>query len=157
MATTENIGLKLFEGSDYVSREEINSNFAAIDENLGVDHVIERGKSGDWEWVKYSSGFMEQWVSDKVFATQTLKAWGSSSLTRTPSMTFGNFPIAFTSLPLCFVTFNSADRAGLESIVGYGQGQTTTSSPEFFLADCASAGSVLSGLHFGVYARGYWK
>ena len=157
MATTENIGLKLFEGSDFVSREDINANYEAIDANLGIDHVIERGKYGDWEWVKYSSGFMEQWISDKAFATQTTQAWGSSSLSRTPAMKFPNFPIAFTSMPLCFVTFNSADRAGLESIVGYGQGVSTTMPPEFFLADCAAAGTVLSGLHFGIYARGYWK
>ena len=157
MATTENIGLTLFEASDFVSYEDINSNFEAIDDNLGIDHVIERGKYGDWEWVKYSSGFMEQWVSDKAFETQTLAAWGSSSLSRTPAMTFGNFPIAFTSLPLCFVTFNSANRAGLESLVGYGQSVSTTTSPEFFLVDCGKPGIVLDGMHFGIYARGYWK
>lgn len=157
MATTENIGLELFEGSDYVSREAINANYQLIDENLGIDHVIERGKSGDWEWVKYASGFMEQWISDKVFETQTLAAWGSSTLSRTPAMKFGNFPIAFTSLPLCFVTFNSANRAGLESLVGYGQSVTVNTPPEFFLVDCGKPGIVLDGLHFGVYARGYWK
>ena len=155
MATTKNIGLVKFEGPDFVSREEFNANYDIIDTALGIDYVCERGKSGDWEWVKWNSGFMECWVADKAFPTQTFANW--SGLSRTPAMNFGNFPIAFISTPLCFVTFNSAESAGFQSVVGYGQNTSTSKAPSFFLVDSALSGTTISTPHFGCYARGYYK
>ena len=157
MATTTNIGLKKFEGSDYVSREDINANYDKIDEALGIDYICERGKSGDWEWVKYASGFMEQWVADKAFSSQTFRTWGNNYNARTPNWSFGNFPIAFVARPLCFVTFNSAASGTYESVVGYDQSLSATKSQSFFLYDPTAEGTTIDTPHFGIYARGYWK
>lgn len=160
MATTTNIGLQKFEGSDFVSRDAINENYDKIDEALGIDYVCERGKSGDWEWVKWNSGFMEQWVSDKAFATQTFEDWGDrGTMSRTPNMSFGNFPIAFVSRPLFFVTFNYAegDSGYYEAAVGYDQSTSVTAPPNFFLIDPRYVGNTIETPHFGCYTRGYWK
>ena len=158
MATTENIGLTLFEGSDYVSREAINENFTKIAEALGIDYICERGKSGDWEWVKYNSGFMEQWVVDKAFPSIDVRAWVGNEgiLGRTNNMTFGNFPIPFTTLPQVYVTFNSTESGAFESLIGYDGNNSTTKAQNFFLVD-PCIGATVGTPHFGIYARGYYK
>lgn len=160
MATTENIGLTLFEGQDYVSREAINANFQKISEALGIDYVKERGKSGDWEWVKYNSGFMEQWISRKAFESQEFGTYGSEGLKCTPLLSFGNYPIAFTAPPLFFISFvDAGDNGGITfgSWVMNEEEGTVNRPPRFRLIDAKNAVTTINTPYFGIYARGYYK
>lgn len=154
MATTKNIGLTLFEGQDYVSRETINGNYEKIDTALGIDFVCERGKSGDWEWVKWDSGFMEQWISDKAFPTQEVIPWGQAYSTHL--MSFGNYPIAFKSVPLTYVTYNTSSTPDLYASIGYQGGNSTTAPRKFYILSDTHVASIDTP-HCGIYARGYYK
>ena len=159
MAKTTNIGLQKFEGSDYVSREAINANYDKIDEALGIDYICERGRSGDWEWVKYASGHMEQWITRKAFPTQTLKPWNDDHLfKRTDSMDFGNFPIAFVEPPLCNINFvDNEDKVVFASFIVQWESSSTTAPPQFYIVDPTDTLTSINTPYCGIHARGYWK
>ena len=55
---TDNLELTMFNASDYVDFEDINSNFQKLDEALN-DSVIAQGTYGMWYWRKWRSGFCE--------------------------------------------------------------------------------------------------
>lgn len=60
MTTTTRLSLQKINGSDFVSPNVFNENFDKIDE-LGVDYVIESGRSGIWRYQVWKSGKFECW------------------------------------------------------------------------------------------------
>ena len=55
---SDNMGLETINSSDYVSPTPINNNFQKLDA-LGLDYVVESGRSGEWWYRKWKSGRAE--------------------------------------------------------------------------------------------------
>ena len=84
---SDNMGLETIDSSDYVSPTPINNNFQKLDA-LGLDYVVESGRSGEWWYRKWKSGRAECGIDDKNFGTVSItKAWGS--LFQSGQMSFG--------------------------------------------------------------------
>lgn len=96
MATT-NLGLTTINPSDYVSPTPLNENFEAIDQ-LGLDYVTKRGKSGIWVYRRWRSGTFECWGT---FNQQS----AGPNIDGTALGKFSvNYPITFAEAPLLFVS-----------------------------------------------------
>lgn len=67
---TKNLKLKTFDGSEYVSYKDINTNFETLD-NVGVDYIVDQGTSGNWTYRTYKSGISECWGRFTFGATTT--------------------------------------------------------------------------------------
>lgn len=126
MAETSNLGLQKINSSDFVSPDPINNNMDKLDK-LGVDYIIEQGKSGEWWYRKWKSGRAECGVDNKHFGASTLvdmgNIWQSSE-----NFTFGAYPFAFKSAPFVSIT-HSMQNSTWYGIISSGPGSPTTLSP----------------------------
>ena len=105
MATTTNLGLSKIDASDYISPDPINAAFDILDK-LGVDYIVEQGKSGEWWYRKWHSGRAECGIDNKNFGDVDHKsAWGGMYISSQRS--FGNYPFAFASRPFTVIAFQS--------------------------------------------------
>lgn len=150
---TDNMGLVSIDSSDYVSPTDINNNFKKLDV-LGLDYVVESGKSGEWWYRKWKSGRMECGIDDKNFGNvaHTIK-W--SSMYTSPQLNFGAYPFAFASRPFTTITFQSNTGGEHVSYVSYVSSTSTTTSPKFVLVDPNSG--TANSAHFGIYVVGRYK
>jgi hypothetical protein len=152
MSATANLDLEEIGGADFVDPAVFNRNSAKIDP-LGKCYVTSSGTTGDWRWRKWSDGTAECWVENKAFATQSFTRWGSSQLYFTGYLSFGAFPFAFASVPVCNVVFQSCDESERTSYVCKKTSTSSTQSPSFFLVDVGTV--ALGNPHFGIHVIGH--
>ena len=153
MATTTNLGLSKIDASDYISPDPINAAFDILDK-LGVDYVVEQGKSGEWWYRKWHSGRAECGIDNKNFGDIDHKSnWGGMFASNQRS--FGNYPFAFASRPFTVISFQSTSNGSHSSYVAQANTQSTTEAPKFSLID-PNSGTAL-GATFGIYVCGRYK
>lgn len=97
MATTQNLGLSLINGSDVVDYNVLNSNFSAIDK-VGKDYVVETGVNDRWWYRKWYSGRAEFGVDNWKFNDSVAKfsSWGGNFY-HSQDFNFGPLPITITN------------------------------------------------------------
>ena len=66
---TTNLSLNTVNSSDLISPEPFNSNFEIID-NMGLDYIVDQGKSGEWYYRKWKSGIGELWCNHNFTTTK---------------------------------------------------------------------------------------
>ena len=153
MATTTNLGLAKINASDYISPEPINAAFDILD-RLGVDYVVEQGKSGEWWYRKWNSGRAECGIDNKNFGDMAhTRKWGGMFVSTQKS--FGNYPFAFASRPFTVISFQSTTTGTYSSYVAQSNTQSVTEAPKFYLVD-PNSGTAL-GATFGIYVCGRYK
>ena len=151
---TANLGLETINSSDYVSPTPINNNMNKLDK-LGIDYVVEQGKSGEWWYRKWKSGRAECGIDSKQFGQQTLSPLTGNTLYGTGDLSFGAYPFSFASRPYTCVIFegdSSNSRRG--SFVAQKHSTSTTLSPSFFVVDWSS-GTITPMC--GIYVCGRYK
>lgn len=154
--TTANMGLVEINSSDYVSPNDINANFKTLDA-LGLDYVVESGKSGEWWYRKWKSGRAECGIDDKNFGTININIpWGSSGEYVSEQLNFGAYPFSFASRPFASIVVNSKS-VDYEhtSYISYVSTTSTTTSPKFKIVE-PEVGTV-EQVHFGIYVCGRYK
>lgn len=150
---TDNMGLVSINSSDYVSPTDINNNFKKLDV-LGLDYVVESGKSGEWWYRKWKSGRAECGIDDKNFGDVAhTTRW--SNVFISAELNFGAYPFSFASRPFVTVTFNSNTGQTHRSYISYVTTTSTTTSPKFNLVDSNSG--TATAAHFGIYVVGRYK
>lgn len=151
MAT--NMGLVNIDPSDYVSPDTINENFNKLDA-LGLDYIVESGKSGEWWYRKWKSGRAECGIDYKNFGSvaHTI-AW--KSLFISSQLNFGAYPFAFASRPFTSISFESVSGTEHVSYISYVSTNSTTTSPKFVLVDPNSG--TANEACFGIYVCGRYK
>lgn len=97
MATTTNLSLQKINGSDFVSPNVFNQNFDRIDQ-LGVDYVVETGRSGIWRYQRWKSGKCECWGNYTTPVADYNEPWYSTWYPGY-SFTLPNFPKVFSEAP----------------------------------------------------------
>lgn len=102
MAITNNLSLQKINGSDYVNPEVFNQNFDKLDA-LGIDYVVQSGRSGIWRYQRWKSGKCECWGNWTAPKTNYTTAWYN---TWYPGYQFvvPDWPIVFSEAPV--VTMN---------------------------------------------------
>lgn len=143
MATTTKIMLlEHIDPSDYVSPDVINANFDKLDK-LGIDYVVEQGKSGEWWYRKWKSGRLECGIDAKQFAKSEVHVWGGagSELYATEQYSFGAYPFAFASRPHVNISFqHDSGRNGRGSFcILFNNDAPTTRPPTFEVVDSWNA------------------
>lgn len=143
MATTTNIMLlEHIDPSDYVTPTVINANFDKLDK-LGVEYIIEAGKSGEWWYRKWKSGRLECGIDAKQFPRSNVHVWGGagSELYATEQYSFGAYPFAFASRPHVQISFqHDSGRNGRGSVsILFNNDSATTRSPNFEVVDSWNA------------------
>lgn len=68
---TANLGLHIWNDTDYVDFEEMNENFQKID-SIAPDFIVASGKNGIWNWKKWNSGIVELEGSEDVEVSEWL-------------------------------------------------------------------------------------
>lgn len=154
MASTKNLGLDIINAADYISPEVINKNFGKVDA-IGKDYIVDQGTSGEWWYRKWKSGRAECGIDYKDFGDQTLDELAWSSFYGTSNMSFGAYPFAFSKRPYTSIHFlyDTILGSGRLAFVIEGSTQSTTMSPNFFLAD-ASSGTCHP--FFGIFVTGHY-
>nr|DAF70060.1 MAG TPA: hypothetical protein [Caudoviricetes sp.] len=155
MTSTANLELDVINGSDFISPDIINKNFAKVDA-VGKDYIIEQGTSGEWWYRKWKSGRAECGIDYKDFGNQTLSSSNWPSFYMSGLMSFGAYPFAFSKRPYTSIRFlnDSILGTGRVSFVVEAASTSTTISPNFMIAD-ASSGNCHP--FFGIYVTGYYK
>lgn len=148
-----NMGLVSIDSSDYVSPTDINNNFKKLDV-LGLDYVVESGKSGEWWYRKWKSGRAECGIDDKNFGNVAhTEAWYGMYVSA--QLNFGAYPFAFASRPFATITFQSNTGTEHKSYISYVSSTSTTTSPKFLLVDPNSG--TATAAHFGIFVVGRYK
>lgn len=130
---TKNLNLKTFDGSEYVSYKDINTNFETLD-NVGVDYIIEQGTSGNWSYRKYKSGISECWGKFNFAATTTQGAVHAPI----------TFPYSFKEAPV--VTLSAGVEGRNDAYLRYTNCTTTT-------IDCYVNKNTKDNKSYWVFAR----
>nr|DAL65369.1 MAG TPA_asm: hypothetical protein [Caudoviricetes sp.] len=153
MASTKNLGIPKINGSDLISPTPINDAFDLLDK-LGVDYITESGKSGEWWYRKWNSGRAECGIDAKSFGDVDHKgAWGG--MYASSDMTFGAYPIQFSSRPFAVIAFLNTTDGSHASYVAQSSSNSTTVSPKFRLVDPNPR--TAPGATFGIYVNGRYK
>lgn len=159
MATTDNLGIELINGSDYISPEPINEGFRKIDA-LGVDYVVAQGTSGEWWYRKWASGRAECGIYDKGFGETALSAWGNAW--KSDALAIGAYPtgaITWASVPSAVVNFSYDDSGAFGAIVmplATTKAKALTTAPSVALVR-PDAAITFAGPHLSVYVCGTYK
>lgn len=151
---TNYMGLSSIDSSDYVSPKDINDNFQILDK-LGLDYVVESGKSGEWWYRKWKSGRAECGIDDKNFGNVAHTTQWTSNTFISAELNFGAYPFSFASRPFTTVTFNSNTGGTHRSYISYVSTTSTTTSPKFNLVDPNSG--TANEAHFGIFVVGRYK
>lgn len=154
MAVTTHLQLQKINSSDYVSPEPINANMDKLDK-LGVDYIIEQGKSGDWWYRKWKSGRAECGVDNKSFGPANVKSWGNIFSTY-EGFKFGAYPFAFKTAPFVTVTRSPSGAQGAYFGIVTGEvSYPTTQAPpvDLWRSDEANFSNVV----LSIYVTGFYK
>lgn len=152
---TKNLGLDTINSSDYVSPTPINNNMEKIDK-LGVDYVVEKGKSGEWWYRKWNSGRAECGIDFKQFGEITNWTQVGNQAFITSDMSFGSYPFSFSSRPFAMISFEgdlNSSRRG--SVCAMKHSTSTTLSPSFFILDFGNKEAIKPMC--GIYVCGWYK
>ena len=154
MAVTTHLQLQKINSSDFVSPEPINSNMDKIDA-LGVDYIIEQGKSGEWWYRKWKSGRAECGIDNKSFGSATLEEWGNIYSTNN-GFSFGAYPFTFKTAPFVTVTRSPTGAEGAYFGIITGEvSSPTTLSPKI---DLWRANKVdIANVVLSIYVTGFYK
>lgn len=119
--------------------------------NPAVDYVIQQGTTSNGSYRKWSSGKMEQWVSQTV-TTVINTVWGGT-YRNTPIVTGVYWPTTFATISHCFTTLtgNGGDMAWVASA----SAATTTKTDDFYLLRGAALTSSKS-FQINHYGVGTW-
>ena len=99
--STTNLGLNIFNGSDYVDVSKFNENFSTID-TLGVAYIAETGtNSVGWYYRKWSDGCYEAWLNKS--AQNIATTIGSGDGYRSKDITI-KLPVTFSENPTVVIT-----------------------------------------------------
>lgn len=149
------MGLESIDSSDYVSPTPINNNFAKLDA-LGLDYVVESGKSGEWWYRKWKSGRAECGVDWKDFGNQKLHMdVNLGNAYETPDLSFGAYPFSFAKRPFAHVQWEGDANVtwrGAYAVTRHTN--STTQSPSFFVVDWISKDM---HVYAGIYVCGTYK
>lgn len=159
--TTENLGLKLTSGSDLVDPvTDFSDNFKKIDK-LGLDYVIEQGKSGEWWYRKWKSGRAECGIDSKTFSNKTSTLWASNATWGywCGPWSFPAYPFTFITLPFVTILYRYEEN-------GYGgivhihpaskESNLLTYPPNFSVFD-ANGPHEYTNPKFGIFVTGWYK
>lgn len=151
---SNNLGLTFIDSSDYVSPKDINDNFQILDA-LGLDYIVESGKSGEWWYRKWKSGRAECGIDDKNFGNVAhTTSWATGTFI-SADLSFGAYPFSFAARPFATISFNNVTGNLNRSYISYIGTNSTTSSPKFNLVDPNSG--TAENAHFGIYVTGRYK
>lgn len=153
MAVTTNLQLQKINNSDFVSPDPINNNMDIIDA-LGVDYIVEQGKTGEWWYRKWKSGRAECGIDNKSFGSATLEAWGNIYSTYN-GFSFGAYPFAFKTAPFVTVTRSPSGAGAYFGIVTGDVSSPTTLSPQVDL--WRSSKVDISNVVLSIYVTGFYK
>lgn len=151
---TNYMGLSSIDSSDYVSPKAINDNFQLLDK-LGLDYVVESGKSGEWWYRKWNSGRAECGIDDKNFGNVAHTTGWATGTFVSADLNFGAYPFSFAARPFVTISFNSVTGNLHRSYISYVGTTSTTTSPKFTLVDPNSG--TAENAHFGIYVVGRYK
>lgn len=99
-----------------------------IADHLGINHVVEEGASGMWNYRKWSNGVVELW-GNKNLNVAAWSAWGGWYASNYTDKT--SFPFTFTRPPRVFITYQR-NRIG-DAVAVLGDEVTTTTLPPLAL------------------------
>ena len=149
MAKTQNLGLNLLNGSDFVDYNTLNTIFTSLDA-LGLDYIVEKGVSGEWWYRKWSSGRAECGIDDLNVGDQEIIAW--NWLWMSHFISVSNWPISFKSTPGFHVGVNSTE--GNRGDVWATSEYTKTGLK---IALTTSSNATVKQCHLSIYMHGAWK
>ena len=154
MASTTNLGIEKINPADFVDPEAFNRAWDKIDV-LGLDYVVESGKSGEWWYRKWKSGRAECGIDYKSFGTISLNSVWTGSWYAGPRLTFGAYPFTFKSRPYTSIKFMYDERMDTGRVCQVMEGATTstTMSPSFYVVDATNG--EFKGF-FGIYVQGFY-
>lgn len=146
---TANLGLEEINGSDYIDPAVFNRNSEKVDK-LGKKYVVGSGKSGEWEWEKWSDGTAVCRIRRKTFPSQAFGGWGE--LWATSAMRFSAYPFNFAEVPSVKIEFEGCDSSGNWPFVSKTSQSTTSQSPAFCLYSAMQ--ETVTNPKFSIEARG---
>lgn len=149
MAKTPNLGINEINGSDYIDYSVFNTVFNTLDA-LGLDYIVEQGKSGEWWYRKWKSGRAECGIDDKNLGDQEVIAW--NWLWTSHFITIGNWPITFSENPGFHVGLN---RTGDNRGDVWTTSEWTDSGLRVIFT--TSSNETIRSPHISVYMHGRWK
>lgn len=153
MATTTNLQLQKINNSDFVSPDPINNNMDKIDA-MGVDYIVEQGKTGEWWYRKWKSGRAECGIDNKTFGSATLEPWGNVYSTYT-GFSFGAYPFAFKNAPFVMISRSPMDTSAYFGVIMGDVSSPTTLSPK---VDLWRANKLdISNVVLSIYVTGFYK
>lgn len=119
-----------------------------------IPSVVESGKTGIWEYVKYSDGRAECWGITKRTVNCTA-AWGSWFY-NSGDYIYEKYPFTFAAPPVCNYGLNSYG-TGSASVVEMTRGvqSTTTETTQIMVARPTSVSGINIEVHWSV--KGRWK
>lgn len=155
MAVTTHLQLQKINNSDFVSPEPINANMDKLDK-LGVDYIIEQGKSGEWWYRKWKSGRAECGIDNKSFGSASVRSWGNIFSTYN-GFSFGPYPFAFKTAPFVTVT-RSPSTAASGAYFGVVTGEATSPTTQAPPVDLWRADEVeITKVVLSIYVTGFYK
>lgn len=157
MSTTDNLGMTLIEGSDYITPDTINDNFEIVDA-LGKDYVKNCGTtSAGWWWRKWASGRMECGIDYYSFGNVAVELYmpkaKSSGVSTTNGLyqsteilSFGSYPKSFSKNPFVVIsprngTASDGNTKAMQAHIR--PKSSTTTSPGFRLRFWSDSGTLL--------------
>lgn len=155
MAVTTHLQLQKINNSDFVSPEPINNNMDTLDK-LGIDYIVEQGKSGEWWYRKWKSGRAECGVDNKSFGSASVRSWGNIFSTY-EGFGFGAYPFAFKTAPFVTVT-RSPSAAAAGAYFGIVTGEATSPTTQAPPVDLWRSDEVeISNVVLSIYVTGFYK
>lgn len=153
MANTTYLQLQKINSSDFVSPDPINNNMDKLDV-LGIDYIVQQGKTGEWWYRKWKSGRAECGIDNKKFGSATLQAWGNVYSTYI-GFSFGAYPFAFKQPPFVMVSRSPTTTTAYFGIIMGDVTSPTTVAPR---VDLWRADKIdLSNVVLSIYVTGFYK
>lgn len=153
MANTTHLQLQKINSSDFVSPEPINNNMDKLDA-LGIDYIVQQGKTGEWWYRKWKSGRAECGIDNKNFGSATLQAWGNVYSTYI-GFSFGAYPFAFKQAPFVMISRSPMTTNTYFGVIMGDVTSPTTVSPR---VDLWRADKIdLSNVILSIFVTGFYK
>lgn len=140
-------------------KNDFNFNVPVYVNNVAQDHIVERGESGIWQYIRWSSGVMECW-GIYTHSTALTKAWGSLFYSDTllprqnyPQWQSGSAP--FVSKPMEIATAQCGGYAAW--IYNENQGTNGAWASGIYGLCTAAKQTGSQTFYIGYYVKGYWK
>lgn len=119
----------------------------------GVDKVIAQGKSGEWNYRKWQSGWAELWAMQTVSGSDIDNAWGA--VYEHEAWTLGQYPIEFVSRPSVFISSEGDSIYVSQPYLNTRWSQSSQDAPLYFVTRPTTANNVTYYANW--YVIGRWK